>query len=261
MKPIASTVKPGDPACWRAIGVRGDRSCSELVEHIHCRNCPRFAEAAQSLLDREQTEFLVGDAAYDTQAIAHAQDRQQRRSLLVFALGTELFALDQKWVAEISHVQTATRIAHRTTGLLEGVVNVRGDLYLRLALDRLLHVQGAAASLAAGTSGGKVSSRNSPRLIIVRDRNAPETPLSLATNGNAWTFAATHVLGLEEVNASRFEAPPAAMPKPLDTLIEAFVARSSDASASSANFAGPSNGRISVLRGAALLEAFNNAVY
>lgn len=261
MKPSTSLVKPGDPACWRAIGVRGDRSCSELAEHIHCRNCPRFAEAAQSLLNREQTEFFEGDAAHEALAVAHAEDRQQRRNLLVFALGAELFALDQKWVAEISHVQRATRIAHRTNGLLEGVVNVRGDLYLRLSLDRLLHVQGVAASLAAASGDSKVAARNSPRLIIVRDRSAADTPLNQATSGKAWTFAATHVLGLEEVIASRFEAPPAAMPKPLDTLIEAFVARSTDANASSANYAGPSNGRISVLRGAALLEAFNNAVY
>ena len=39
--------------CWNKIGVRGDSSCRELEEHVHCRNCPVHAAAAVALLDRE----------------------------------------------------------------------------------------------------------------------------------------------------------------------------------------------------------------
>ena len=42
----------GIDECWREIGVSGDRTCPELVEHLHCRNCPTHAQIARKLLDR-----------------------------------------------------------------------------------------------------------------------------------------------------------------------------------------------------------------
>ena len=44
------------PECWRVIGVSGDRSCPELEQFIHCRNCPVLAEAARSFFDRAAPE-------------------------------------------------------------------------------------------------------------------------------------------------------------------------------------------------------------
>ncbi len=38
--------------CWNRIGVRGDKTCERLAEHVHCRNCPVHAAAANRLLDR-----------------------------------------------------------------------------------------------------------------------------------------------------------------------------------------------------------------
>ena len=35
-----------EDACWRRIGVAGDRTCPELAQHVHCRNCPVYAGAA-----------------------------------------------------------------------------------------------------------------------------------------------------------------------------------------------------------------------
>ena len=42
---------PALDACWQRIGVQGDRSCERLVQHVHCHNCERHAEAAVLLLD------------------------------------------------------------------------------------------------------------------------------------------------------------------------------------------------------------------
>src|SRR4030095_4038577 len=33
-------------ACWSQVGIWGNRSCPELQQHVHCRNCPAYAEAA-----------------------------------------------------------------------------------------------------------------------------------------------------------------------------------------------------------------------
>src|SRR5262245_23179704 len=49
----------GHVACWRTIGVRGDHSCPELAEHVHCRNCPVYSAAALTVLDGELSEQAV----------------------------------------------------------------------------------------------------------------------------------------------------------------------------------------------------------
>ena len=51
LTPDGSTAAIND--CWNRIGVRGDASCPELKQYGHCRNCPVFASAALTLLDRE----------------------------------------------------------------------------------------------------------------------------------------------------------------------------------------------------------------
>ncbi|MGH8519144.1 MAG: chemotaxis protein CheW, partial [Panacagrimonas sp.] len=39
--------------CWNRIGVSGDRSCGRLQQHVHCRNCPVYSDAAARFLDRD----------------------------------------------------------------------------------------------------------------------------------------------------------------------------------------------------------------
>ena len=39
--------------CWKVIGAWGDKSCPELRQHVHCRNCPVFSTEGRALLDRE----------------------------------------------------------------------------------------------------------------------------------------------------------------------------------------------------------------
>ena len=42
----------GGPDCWNRIGTAGDQSCPELIEAIHCRNCPVYATAARDFFER-----------------------------------------------------------------------------------------------------------------------------------------------------------------------------------------------------------------
>src|SRR5262249_44285713 len=53
--------RPGAGDCWTTIGVSGDRSCPELNTHIHCRNCPVFAEAARGFFDRRAPEGYLAN--------------------------------------------------------------------------------------------------------------------------------------------------------------------------------------------------------
>ena len=45
--------------CWNRIGIRGDKSCERLPEHVHCRNCPVYAAAAKRILDRLPPQAAV----------------------------------------------------------------------------------------------------------------------------------------------------------------------------------------------------------
>jgi chemotaxis-related protein WspD len=234
-------------ACWRRIGVGGDGSCPELANHVHCRNCPTFAQAATQLFERPPGDLALQTGMAGLSSLeARRQierERRARRSLLVFALGEESFGLDQQWVAEIAPVKPATRIAHRAGGLLEGLVNVRGELHLRISLERLLrieaHVVGAKTSVRRGIA----------RLVIVR--RAQTQGGGIGAHAQAcWTFAASHVQGVEHAAADDIEPPPAAMPEPWEGLVEGLVRLPSQREA-----------RVYLLRAQALIEAFDNAVY
>ena len=59
----AGPSRPGVGDCWNRIGVNGDRTCPELEEHVHCRNCPVFAGAARGFFDRRAPEGYLAEWA------------------------------------------------------------------------------------------------------------------------------------------------------------------------------------------------------
>lgn len=144
-----------DPAgvddCWNRIGVRGDRSCPRLEEHIHCRQCPVYAAAAKTLLQRVAPDIdtKAGMAAVPMRGglsgigvpagvASPAPDAGGiAASLLIFRLHAEWLALP---VAALAAV-TAMRPIHslpRRSGIVMGVCNVRGRLVPCISLATLL---------------------------------------------------------------------------------------------------------------------------
>ena len=59
--------------CWARIGVAGDRSCAELGERVHCRNCPAYEAAGRALLDREPPPGYLAEWAQALAADPHAE--------------------------------------------------------------------------------------------------------------------------------------------------------------------------------------------
>ena len=207
-----------EKACWRTIGVRGgDHSCARLVEVIHCRNCPVFGEAARSLLDRAD----VVDAAETPRHEGHVVDEL---SALVFRLGDEWLAVRTASLAEVTEDLPVRRIAHRTQGRLEGVVNVRGELRLCVALVEVLEL---------GSRGAQSSAAARQILIIEKD-------------GGAVAFRADEVAGLQRFAAGDIEAPPAGLPDVLKRCAEGML-RSGER-------------HVLLLRDAALLAALGSAI-
>lgn len=147
--------------CWNRIGIHGDRSCPLLVEHIHCRNCPVYAAAATTLLDR----YALTREEHDyVQGTSH-QVETRTRSILVFRLGEEWLGLPTRCLTEIAPQQTIHSLPHQRSRALLGVANVRGALVACLSLVELL---GLDTTVVAAQS-----SRVMPRMLIVAAEGGP----------------------------------------------------------------------------------------
>lgn len=134
--------------CWNRIGVAGDQSCGKLQQHIHCRNCAVYADAAQRNLQRPV------DAGYQQEWAAHfrrseAAATELDASGLVFRIGCEWLALPTASFVAVAPQATPHRLPHRSAPGLQGIVNVGGTLYPCISLAALLDIDeqgGAAAS-------------------------------------------------------------------------------------------------------------------
>jgi chemotaxis-related protein WspD len=176
------------PRCWQTIGVTGDRSCPELSAVIHCRNCGVFARAAAELLEQAPPP---GYAAFWAENVAlEAAPVEASTSVVLFRLGREWLALDTAVLREVAGLRSVHPIPHRAHTLLEGLVNIRGELHLCLALDRLLE--------------------------IPRDRRGPTARMIvLEHRSETWVFRADEVFGVERLPTSSLGGSPATLPAPL----------------------------------------------
>jgi chemotaxis-related protein WspD len=144
--------------CYKQVGVYGDGSCPELVEHVHCRNCPVFATAAAEILDRE---LPAGYRAAWT--LHHSQTRKESQaelsSLLLFRIGSEWLALRTEVIEEVASLRTVHPLPHRRDGVVTGVANIRGELLICVALAPVLCTQAPPAASSV---------RACARLIVLR---------------------------------------------------------------------------------------------
>lgn len=155
-------------ACWNDIGVRGDKSCVALAEHAHCRNCPTYSAGAATLLDRAPAADSRGDwtAHY---AEARQVERPKDLSCVVFRLGSEWFGIATGVLDEVIELRAVHRLPHRQSPVVLGLANVRGELVVCVALDRLLGI--AADAPAADHKARRLLVLRSPagRLAIPVD--------------------------------------------------------------------------------------------
>jgi len=125
--------------CWRRIGVAGDRSCPALREHVHCRNCPVYADAAQRRLQRPVDPAYRADWARELARPLPTQSALDAAAL-VFRIGAEWLAAPMALVASVAPLARVHRLPHRSGGALLGIVNVDGRLLPAVSLAALLGI-------------------------------------------------------------------------------------------------------------------------
>jgi len=143
------TVEQTITDCWNRIGIRGDHSCELLQQHIHCRNCSVYGQAAQLNLQR-----AVGDG-YQREWAEHFRqppdsDAKHDSSSLVFRIGDEWLALPTSMFVLVAPQALPHKLPHRNARGLAGVVNVGGKLVPCIALAELLGVSSAQTTPRTG---------------------------------------------------------------------------------------------------------------
>jgi len=161
-----------DKYCWTTIGTRGDRSCPELLKHVHCRNCQRYESAVRSLLNRAPPENYVEEL---TRMIAEPEIKKtgQKQTVMVFRLGAEWLALPVDLFVELARTRPIRRIPHRSNSVFLGLVSIRGDIQLCFSIGGLLDVQPAEDGKTAPSAGMLqrlcVISKHNRRLVFPAD--------------------------------------------------------------------------------------------
>ncbi len=123
--------------CWNKIGVRGDSSCSELQQYIHCRNCPVYSAAATQLLDAElPPDYMVHWARQAAQNKGSTEF--DSRSVFVFRVASEWLALPTGVLQEIVSVRAIHSMPHRRHGVVSGIANIGGELLACFSLHQVL---------------------------------------------------------------------------------------------------------------------------
>lgn len=206
--------------CWNRIGVAGDRTCPELQVHVHCRNCPTFAEAARAFFDRPAPPGYLADW---TRQLAREDEStgDDARRVLIFRLGGEWLALDVRALAEVTDVRPVHRIPHRTDDLLVGLVNIRGQLHPCASMHALLGVapetdrpedEAGGDRAAKGPSDG-AARRAQPRLVVVQD------------GVESWAFEADEVLHVRTIPVAWLGVVPATVARAADSFSRALFER------------------------------------
>jgi len=134
---VVATNALDSSACWRQIGVLGDRSCAELKKYVHCHNCPVHSAAGLHLLNRALPH---GYRRERTDYFARQHDRRDASSfsVVLFRVGAEWLALPTRILQEATEYKRIHSLPHRRDASILGLANVRGELMICLSLPHLL---------------------------------------------------------------------------------------------------------------------------
>lgn len=198
---VSAPTMPGDDGCWNRIGVWGDEvpRCPVLEEVVHCQNCEVFEKAGRALLFRPAPEGYLD--VFRAALAAPPPERVDGGTVesIVFRLGPEWLALPVSCLREITEPRPVRTLPNRSGAILRGLVNIRGELQMAIALEALL-----------GITRGRNEADESGRLVYPR-------MLVVEIETERWVFE------VDEVPGSRPIANRDIHPAP------ATVARASDA--------------------------------
>ncbi|BAY32960.1 putative CheW protein [Nostoc carneum NIES-2107] len=182
--------------CYNLIGIAGDRSCPELPNFIHCRNCPVYSNIGRQLLERtipenyrhERTELFSQERA-DAKTLTIAETL----TVVIFRLQGEWLALSTQVFKESISPTLIHTLPHRSNQILRGLVNIRGELQLCISLTHLLNLE------TANTPTATLSPVVYPRMAVVEKA------------GSVWVFSVDELYGIQRFQQRELRDTPNSM--------------------------------------------------
>ena len=126
--------------CWNKIGVWGNRECGELKKVIHCRNCIVYSSAAAQLLGAELPQDYLERWTTHFASEQKVESRQMQAAL-IFRIGAEWLALSPTKLQEVAEGRPIHSVPRGRSNTLLGLANIRGELLVCVALDRVLGLE------------------------------------------------------------------------------------------------------------------------
>ncbi|MFA9219349.1 MAG: chemotaxis protein CheW, partial [Sphingomonadaceae bacterium] len=191
--------------CWNRIGVTGDQSCDKLRQHIHCRNCEVYADAAQRNLQRPVGPGYLREWADHFRPVREDSTRLDA-SCLVFRIGLEWLALPTTMFVAVAPHASAHRLPHRTARGLLGIVNVSGTLHPCVSLAALLGIDDSEGVVANG------------RHIFAR-------LLVLQWEGQSYALPVADLHGIVRYASAALQAPAATINKGVQRFLSGVIAQ------------------------------------
>jgi chemotaxis-related protein WspD len=188
-------------ACWKVIGVFGDRSCDVLLQVAHCRNCRTYAAAGRLLLNRDAPEGFTEEWTARV-----AQEKERSASVLfaavVFRLRDAWYALRTEALEEVMPDRPVQWVPHRSGGGILGVVNVHGELLLCVDMAVVMGLEEKGTERAAGRR----------RFMVCGGGHT-----------GRFAFAADEIRGVVQVEEAQLQPAPATIGKAASTLVEQVI--------------------------------------
>lgn len=150
--------------------------------------------AAARLLDRDMPQDYMAERTAIVSAQSHRVE-PGTQSTVIFRLGAELLSLPTHIFQEVAERRMVHKLPHHRGGIVRGLVNVRGELLLCVALDILL-------GMDKSPYGSDLPDQNSKEQLVVCNRK-----------GDKITFFVSEVHGLQRFHPRDLKEVPATLAK------------------------------------------------
>ncbi len=176
--------------CWKTIGVWRSSGavvpCEKLAEVIHCRNCEVFTRVGRSLLERDLPEEYMEEWT-SILACKKSDELIGTLSMLLFRIEKEWLALPSLLFAEVVEPAKIHSLPHRPNPVLQGLVNVHGEVQLCVSLRALLGIENSQTD---------TNPLNHRRMLVMGKAN------------ERWVFSVDEIHGIHRLHPSRIQPPP-----------------------------------------------------
>jgi chemotaxis-related protein WspD len=190
-------------SCWNEIGVWGDGSCPELRKYNHCRNCTVFVNAGKELFEKEPPGGYLNEWT-EILSKEKFEDEKADNSCLIFRLGAEWFGLDSSVIVEVTDSSEIHSLPHQRSKILQGIVNVRGEIKLAVELHDLFAVEKLVSDSDKKT---KIFERN---VVIQKDKDN-------------WVLTVDEIFGVVKFNEKRVTSLPATAKTAKENFLRGFI--------------------------------------